>query len=295
MTAAADPPIVERAWQLQSVWSQVANGIKRDLQNHRGVVLAMTVLGALLAAGAVVGGLDTGLGKALAALGGAAVAIAALARGRIGADVVRDWTRARSVSEALKSEVYVYQARAGVYADPGRRDRSLDDRCEAIQRDAADLAPRKAGVEPMRRELPPVSDAETYLRERVDGQIATYYRPQAAQLQRKLARFRAAQLALSGVGVVLAAVAAFTESDAVAVWIPVLTTVAAAVAAHVAAERYEYLLVEYVRTADELERLRDRRGSAATMRDDELIRAAEHVISVQNEGWMAKLTSGAEP
>jgi hypothetical protein len=285
-------PAVERAWQRQSVWSQVANRIKRDLQKHRGLVLAMTVLGALLSAGAVVAGLGSGPGKGLAALGGAAVGIAAIARGRVGADTVRDWTRARSVAEALKSEVYVYQAGAGVYADPGR-DRGLDERCAAIERDAADLAPRALGVEPVQRGLPPVTDTATYLRERVDSQIAGYYRPRAAALQHKLARFRDAQLALSVVGVVLAAVAAFTESDAVAVWVPVLTTIAAAVAAHVAAERYEYLLVEYVRTADELERLRDRRGSAAAMSDGELIRAAEHVISVQNEGWMAKLTSGS--
>jgi hypothetical protein len=49
-----------------------------------------------------------------------------------------------------------------------------------------------------------------------------------------------------------------------------------------------------VRTADELERVRDRRGSATQLTGEELIQHAEHVISVQNEGWMAKLTSDEE-
>ncbi|MDA0160918.1 DUF4231 domain-containing protein [Solirubrobacter ginsenosidimutans] len=292
MSVSTGASAVERAWQQQSVWSQVADRLKRDLEGNRRMVLAMTVLGAVLSGGAVVAGLESSLGKGLAALGGAAVALAALARGRAGAATVRDWTRARSVSEALKSEVYVYRAGVGAYAKPDG-DRILEERTEMVERDAADLAPRKAGVEPVPRELPPVTDAATYLDERVGGQISGFYRPRAADLQRKLARVRDAQLALSVAGVVAAAVAAFTESDAVAIWVPVLTTVAAAVATHAAAQRYEYLLVEYVRTTDELERLRDRRGSAAAMSDEALIRAAEHVISVQNEGWMAKLTTTA--
>jgi hypothetical protein len=293
MSVSTGASAVDRAWQQQSVWSQVANRLKADLQGNRRIVLAMTVLGALLSAGAVVADLDSTAGKALAALGGTSVGFAAIARGRAGAATIRDWTRARSVSEALKSEVYVYLAGVGVYATSAG-DRILEERTATIEDDAADLAPRKAGVEPVRRELPPVTDAATYLDERVGGQISDYYRPRAADLQRKLARIRAAQLGLSVVAVLAAAVAAFTESDAVAVWVPVLTTVAGAVATHAAAERYEYLLVEYVRTADELERLRDRRGSAAAMSDEALIRAAEHVISVQNEGWMAKLTSSAD-
>lgn len=294
MTGTAGAPVAERAWEQQSVWSQIANGLKRDLQRSRNVLLALTVVGALLSAAAVVAGLGSELGKGLAALGGAAVGIAAIARARAGGDAVQTWTRARSVAEAIKSEVYLYQARAGVYGKP-RRERVLDERVETIERDAANLAPHKAGVKPARRALPPVIDAATYVRERIDVQIGDFYRPRAAELRRRIRRIRDAQLALSALGVAIAAVAAFTGSDAVAVWIPALTTIAGAVSAHAAAERYEYLLVEYVRTADELERLRDRRGSAAGLSDEELIRAAEQVISIQNEGWLAKLTTEPAP
>ena len=64
--------------------------------------------------------------------------------------------------------------------------------------------------------------------------------------------------------------------------------------------RYEYLLVEYLRTAAELERLRGRYRHSAGRGDSEstedaFVEACEHVISVQNEGWMAKLTSSDQP
>lgn len=280
---------VEHAWRQQRIWSAVARGLKRDLQRGRDLVLTLTVIGALLSAAAVVAELKTTPGKVLAAAGAAAVALAGIARQRSGQDAVRAWTRSRSVAEGLKSEVYLYQARVGDY-DTSERDRTLDKRVEAIERAAADLTPLKAGIDADTRPLPAVSDTESYVRERIASQITDYYRPQAADLRRRIARLRAVELGLAVTGALVGAAAAVFETDNVAVWVPVVTTVAAAVAAHGAAERYEFMLVEYTRTADELERLRERRGTAADFSDDELIRAAEHVISVQNEGWMVKLS-----
>jgi SMODS and SLOG-associating 2TM effector domain 1 len=92
----------------------------------------------------------------------------------------------------------------------------------------------------------------------------------------------------------LAAAAGTWEVDSIAVWVPVITTLTAAVIAHAAAERYEYLWVEYLRTATELERLRDRRARGGETDDEAFIKACEHVISVQNEGRMAKLTSAGD-
>ncbi len=58
---------------------------------------------------------------------------------------------------------------------------------------------------------------------------------------------------------------------------------AAAVTAHAAAERYEYLLVEYRRTAGQLKHLK--RTAAG---DADFVDRCESVISTQNQGWMAK-------
>ena len=89
----------------------------------------------------------------------------------------------------------------------------------------------------------------------------------------------------------MGAAAATWGRVAIAVWVPVITTAAAAMSAHAAASCYEYSLVEYLRTAEELDRIRGRRGAVATASDAELVALAERVISIQNEGWMAKLSA----
>ena len=105
--------------------------------------------------------------------------------------------------------------------------------------------------------------------------------------------FRRVEVGLAAVGVLLGAAAGTWELDAAAVWVPVVTTIGAAIAAHVAAERYSYLLVEYQRTAEELRRIAERRGAAAGLTDEQLVQRAEEVISIQNQGWMAKLSGAA--
>jgi SMODS and SLOG-associating 2TM effector domain 1 len=60
------------------------------------------------------------------------------------------------------------------------------------------------------------------------------------------------------------------------------------VAAHGAASRYEYQAIEFTRTADELERLRARYKVDHSAK---IVSESEHVISIQNEGWMSKLSS----
>ena len=160
--------------------------------------------------------------------------------------------------------------------------------------DADDLAPLTTDVKPKPRKLPEVTGTKSYLRERIDDQITNYDKPRAADLRQEV-RPDSHRPAVAGRRRRRAGVAAaIFETDDVAVWLPVVTTIGAALAAYGAAERYDFQVVEFLRTADQLERLRNRRGPAATMSDDELIRAAEQVISVQNEGWMAKLSSEPE-
>jgi hypothetical protein len=78
-------------------------------------------------------------------------------------------------------------------------------------------------------------------------------------------------------------------------WIAVVTTISAAVAAHVGAARYEYQLIEYLRTADELSQLRrDAAATTSAAELDQLVVRCERIISIQNEGWMAKLSAMPE-
>jgi hypothetical protein len=104
--------------------------------------------------------------------------------------------------------------------------------------------------------MPEVYNLVSYIEDRVTRQIEQYYRPQAARQDQLLRRARRAELWLAVLGAASAAVAGVIDSESLAVWVPVLTTISAAVTAHAAAERYEFLVVEYLRTARELERLR---------------------------------------
>lgn len=85
----------------------------------------------------------------------------------------------RSVSEALKSEVYVALARADVYRQ-GDIDGTLLDRADRVTAQAGDLLHRTEGLVPRQRRLPLVRDVGSYVAIRLTGQIRDYYRPRAA-------------------------------------------------------------------------------------------------------------------
>ena len=71
-----------------------------------------------------------------------------------------------------------------------------------------------------------------------------------------------------------------------------MTTAGAAVAAHVAANRYEYIAISYTGTADRLQTIRDKwvdRPADARMSPSDFVHSCEDAISVENQAWMAKL------
>ncbi|MCX5117266.1 SLATT domain-containing protein [Micromonospora sp. NBC_00362] len=277
---------LEVAWAQQSVWSETADKLKRRLQNGRRAALGLSIGGALLSATAATVGLASALGKVAAFSGAVCVGLAGLAGNAVGPRTMRDWTRARSVSEALKSVIYTSLA--------GYPPADFDKVVRDIDADAADLQQYRAGVVPKQRPLPSVHDLQSYLENRVFAQITVYYQRNARSLVRTLKRFRLISMGLALLGLVLGVAAGTWEVDRLAGWVPVVTTVGTAVATHVAAERYSYMLVEYSRTADELQRIRDRSGRIASMTDEELVKHAENVISIQNEGWMAKLNEAED-
>lgn len=202
---------------------------------------------------------------------------------------LRDWTRARSVSEALKSEVYLWLACAGDYRDD-RNGVKLREKTDAVRRDGSDLLRYQVGIANVHRELPRVDNVSSYFAVRVTDQIDSYYRRRAGELQARLRWFRATEIALAVLGAAFGAMAAALGGPLFAPWIAVVTTITAALAVHVAATRYEFQLIEFLRTADRLEQLRSAAaagGSAAEL--DALVVSAESVISIENQGWMAKL------
>lgn len=281
--------VVQWIWDRQSVWSQAADHAKRAIGRARTIALVLGVTGACAGtAAAQIMARSDEAGKTLAFLAAVAVGLVPLATKRAGPQQVRDWTRLRSLSEELKSEVYAYLARVGSYRDADAPQMLLD-RAGQVLTDASDLAGHTVTFAPRRRALPAVTDVGSYLELRVAGQVKGYYRPRAAHMRRRSTQVRRAELALAAIAAVLGAVSGAFGAGWAAAWVATVATVAAAVTAHAAASRYAYQELEFSRTAAELESLMARRAEDADPATDEaFVGQCERVISVQNEGWMTK-------
>lgn len=294
MNSTADTEALIQVWRDQSVWSRAANQLRRGIGRARQRALGFAIAGALLSAASTqVADRHAGATMALAFLSAAVLGLAPLLGQTPATSTVRDWTRTRAVSEALKAELYTYLAGVAPFRGEGRT-RLLLDRTNQVIADAADLTRHIAGVRAADRPLPEVHDVESFIAVRIEGQINGYYRPRAADMRRRLARLRLATTVLTAIAAVLAALGGFLPAERVSAWVGVATTIGAAIAAHAAAERYEFQQVEFTRTVDQLEYLRSRYlvGPRSEATADTFVAECERVISIQNEGWMAKLGSG---
>ena len=150
---------------------------------------------------------------------------------------------------------------------------------------AGDLLPQREGIEPDGKPIPTVSGIDSFITERIDQQIHDYYWPRAARYRKLARRFRLAGEMLGVLALVLGAATVSFGARWIVEWVPVLTTVGASLTAFVAASRYDQQIVEFLRTAQQLEYLRDMCVETG-MSDAEFIDACEGVISAENQGWM---------
>ncbi|MEV4620493.1 DUF4231 domain-containing protein [Asanoa sp. NPDC049573] len=275
----------EWAWDQQSRWSQAADAAKAAIVRSRVIVLVLTLVAA--SAGTVGSQVDDAWSKVLA--GVAAVTLAAssvLIRGT-SAKKVAEWTRIRSVSEALKAEVYHYQAGVAPYRDANRAD-ELERRTSGSIDDAGDLVARSEGFVPVARPLPAVSDVTSYARERVEKQLNGYYRPKAKRMRVLAARYVRTATVASVAVAAASALSVAVDAD-LSVWVAVVTTFSASLLAFSTAQRYSYQQLEFSRTATQLDRLLSAfHGADDPERADRFVAECERVISVSNEAWMAK-------
>jgi hypothetical protein len=279
----------EWAWQRQSVWSQTADALKSEASRVRGARLVLTVTAAVLALSASQVKAVSGPASLVLAVAAALMLTAVgLLRGRANVEQVRRWTRARSVAEALKTDVYLFLANPDG-GELSERERRLEADVQRMEREAGDLQRYTEGIHAKDRPLPEVHDMASYLDVRVRrGQLEDYYERKARLMRQRLRQMKIIEVTLALVAAALAALA--TVSADVSAWAAVITTAAGAVAAYAAAERFEYLWIEYSRTASELRRLLDRRTAVDGRRlsDAELVKECEGVISVQNQAWMSQ-------
>ncbi|MEU0392207.1 DUF4231 domain-containing protein [Streptomyces sp. NPDC006208] len=296
MTAIQEHSAIAKVWDQQSVWSRSADQLKKSVEGARTASLALGIAAAVLGtAAAQAMGWSPTVGTVLAFAAACAAGAVPVVAQRGGPGRLNDWTRLRAVSEALKAEVYTCLAGVGPYRATAETGALLAERSRAYRGDGGDLVRYTAEVTAKVRPLPPVTDIDSYVEHRLRRQIDSYYRPKARWMTRRLRVVGWIEAVLGGVGAVLAAAAGAFSIGWLAGWVAVAASVSVAVIAHAVAQRYAYQQLEFMRTAEELERLLDR-WDADAVRTPELAEAlvaeCEHVISIQNEAWMIRWTVG---
>ncbi len=286
-------------------WSATADHLKSRLERARWTAFGLSIGGALLAALASQMS-DATRANAYVALSGAALlAGATFVSGRLlGTIATQGWVRARATSEALKREAFRFAARAAPYDHPALADAALDKERARIEDDVEDLvgmliAPARQGSAP-RQCLEPVD----YRAHRVKAQADDFYRPRAAEYRALASRLRSIEfvLALAATLVTVFAGAAgrkllgeYLTFDFAALT-AVLTTVGAALLAHIEASRYDHLVVTYLATARRLEDqdLHFEAASADPGAWSQFVNKCEDIIASENMSWVAKWTHAAK-
>jgi hypothetical protein len=177
---------------------------------------------------------------------------------------------------------------------------------QSIEANASDLEQYLADSNPKMSNPPPSLTPTEYVRLRVQQQIDNYYRPKARLFSKRLRQLRAVELLLGFAATILATLGAFLSSEAtrhslfggyktdISSWVAVLTTIAGALAAHIAANRYDFTVMSYFATARRLEDLvndwKARNSPTDETQWSNFVNACEDAISVENESWMAKWT-----
>lgn len=281
----------DEVWARQSQWSQAADRIKGAIDRWRAILLGLAIAGAVTGtAGAAVMSSSTALGRTLVIVSTICVGLLPVLRPRVTGAALADWTNARAVSEALKTEMYLFLAGAGRYAAT-RSETALRKAARDAEKIAYSQRKYLIGVEPAERDLPEVTDTATYFTVRAAGQIA-YFGGKARRYKKYLARFRTAEVIATVAGVVLGAFAAVFTEAGLSEWVAVATTIAAAVAARSMAGQYEFQMLEYLRTEAELDHIHgavEETTDPARLR--RLVGRSEQVLSAQNRGWMAQLAT----
>lgn len=282
---------VEKVWRRHREWSALADTTSRRLAGWRLVNLALVVLGALCGALAtqadLLGPTTTvaiGIGGAVALAGAAFVQTHYL-----NADRVRDRVRARAVSESIKSLVYQRLLGVAPFDGPGP-DRTLDEAVAKLEAGVSSLAGSVLLVEVEPKPVPAVATVADYIALRAMPQRAFHF-DKIAIHERLGGRWRAAELLATLSAALLSAVGGALPGTDVSAWVGVATTIAAALAAHLAGTQHARIAARYGVTVAELDRIVDRfdPATASPAQAAELVAGVERVLAAQNDTWISTL------
>jgi hypothetical protein len=212
-------------------WSITADHLKAGISRTRVTVPAILILGAFLQTLAAQLDRQLVITSTVGFAGVVALAVASVLRQwKLGREFTQAWLLARAASEAFRQEMFLYRAKAGPYAGTDvngvlfdRRDRILKTVAPAqeFRREPADGYVK----------VPSSLDADSYITERVRGQIVSYSTKSTryAKIQGAVGKL---EFWLTVAAVLLGVAAAATGNRSHGPWVAVITTVTGALGEH---------------------------------------------------------------
>ncbi len=303
-----DEPTLKRAWLTFAGYDEIANHARATFTRFQAAMLTLGIGGTFLAL------LDNAVefgswwGDVVHwAVVAAPILLSLLIALALRLGFGKRWVLLRGASEAIKSEIYRYRSRTGIYGDVAfgwtglGRDEMLALRLNAVDEQLLHTEASSWPLTPYRGPLPPKMygasaaddglaplDADRYLELRVGDQLA-YYHPKVAGLARRLRVLQVLALAAGAVGALLAA-AGFE------VWIGLTTAITANVVAYLGYLQVEPTLVAYNQAAGRLEGLRRAWEAQPAEKHDfgRLVADCEGVLSTELSGWVQQMNEAIE-
>lgn len=287
--------ILESVADRQAIWSETANVLKSATDRARYCTFGASAIGALLAALAAQffdSNQSSVIYQSLTVLSAISLAVGAFVTARwLSRDAVDRHVWARTASEALKREAFLYAAKAGQYQSAESRDQLLLEQKNLIESKIEDLLlfeqrAKDAGRCP-RNDL----TLDEYIEQRVNVQIK-YYRDRSTRYDEYSRVLHKVEFGLSLLAAIIAAVAAtplLNDVFNLTAMTAVLTTVGGIVVSHLEAARFDKLIPTYRATANQLETIKLSIKSNPTESKD-WVTECETVLAKENNSWVGLWT-----
>ncbi len=287
---------LQHCWRQFKLFDENSINLKKTLVKWRKTVLFLTIFGAV--AGTISSQLEGVqpelLGKILGGIGAGAVALAAyFSKNLLGQNNELSWVSARSIAEAIKSEIYLFACHAKPYDQPSPEKLLLKNVSE-ISEKLTDYT-----LEPIPKDLELDGIIKTdlttseYIEERVNDQ-ANWLKRKALTYQGYLKNANKTMIWLGAITVILGVL--MTYHTSFGAWVAVISTISATIAAYVFSERFSYLAISYQATSTQLERFVVEWDISKKLPADNgnLVIGCERTLSIENKAWMAELSKKNE-
>ncbi len=206
------------------------------------------------------------------------------------------WLLLRAAAESIKSQIYRYRTRTGIYSDeqclqisaPLQLAGNIKDITTSLAQSEVNRSslPHRNRVDPARLKI---LTPEAYLRDRIEDQIA-YFVTKTAALYRQLKRLQLWILIVGGLGTFLAAIR-------LEVWVALTTALAAAFTNKLEIDQVENSLVQYNVTLTNLRNIQSWwKGLTSWEKTrgkniDLLVDQAEKALERETAGWVQQMQS----